>query len=137
MKKILWVVLVSSLWGCTESDKTTQGKQEAQTEKISHEFLDATMSKQKVESICVIASEFAENVMDARQNEIPLQDLMAYFKAFSNSEATETAHETEKLNKRYLVEAYKLPKETTEEGMQKAIQHFKEQKYDECINSAQ
>ena len=68
MKKILWVVLVLSLWGCTESDKTVQKKQQAQTEKISHEFLDATMSKQKVESICVIASEFAENVMDARQN---------------------------------------------------------------------
>lgn len=117
IKTILMCLTFLSLLACTNTDRYE---------------ITLNLGNDKNE-ICDLASNFAENVIQARYDGLDQEELLTYFDEHSHEINTELAYQARDLNKRFVNEAFKLPKEATDQEKNISIQQFKEAKFKECM----
>ena len=135
MKKILLITIILGLLGCSASDNTN--KTSNVESKQSVEEIDlSSFNQDTVKEGCTVISGFASSIMTLRQEGIPQEVILEFLLRKAVESQSEIDDDIKTLNHMYVMDAYKVPIEETEQNIEKAVKDFQKQKYEECVEKS-
>lgn len=136
MKKTVLITIILGLLGCNASDKIDKASNVDVELKQSIEEIDSSSNQDTVNGFCTVISGFAESIMTLRQEGVPQEVILEFLLRKAIESQDEVDEDIKVLNPMYVMDAYKVLIEKTEQDIEKAIKDFQKQKYEECIEKS-
>lgn len=96
--------------------------------------IQSKSNKEENRKLCYSIGETSEKIMYARQNGVPMSELLKKLDALTKQNSN-ALPETISLSESLITDAYKVPRYETEEGKRDAIENFQNSALSECIKA--